>query len=399
MTGVQNEFDLGEISRPAAKDGLFLTPSQGEKLSRVQIEFNRLMKTLENARKQHDLKQAQLDKTLLISIRELMPLVETVNRLNLDMIVSGHRALSIFKLTPKRRKWFKDLLSGKAADLLQDPVGLAEEEWRQLEAIIEELGPSLMDQEEAKSASEEIDQMRDMMEDLAGSMGVDLDLSDLDPNADPEEFEREIKARIQAAMEGSAHPQAATKKPRKQSKAQLEKERKQREREEAKKRDFKSLFKQLAKALHPDLETDPLMKEHKEVWMKRLTSAYEAGDLRDMLQIEMEWLGEEATNLSQAGDEKLKVYCEVLKEQIAEMRQQTHDLSFDPQYQTLDRFRHSFTGEIDRPAAIKSNLQQEVERHQWMADTLKAGDQESRKMVHDWADAHARASTRPQFRF
>ena len=246
--------------------------------------------------------------------------------------------------------------------------------------------------------SEDFERMRDMVEDMASAMGVDLDLSDLDVNGDPEEMEALLKDRLAAAMDAGEQSNKP-KKPRKKSKAQLEKEHKQQEREEAKKRDFKSLFKQLAKALHPDLETDPLMKEHKEVWMKRLTSAYEAGDLRDMLQIEMEWLGEEATNLSQAGDEKLKVYCEVLKEQIAEMRQQTYDLSFHPQYQTLDRFRHPFTGEIGRPAAIKSNLKQEVERHQWMADTLKAGDQESRKMVHDWADAHARASTRPQFRF
>ena len=42
---------------------------------------------------------------------------------------------------------------------------------------------------------------------------------------------------------------------------------------EAKNRDLKSLFKQLAKAFHPDLEPDPLHKQHKQIWMQRLNTA------------------------------------------------------------------------------------------------------------------------------
>lgn len=78
------------------------------------------------------------------------------------------------------------------------------------------------------------------------------------------------------------------------TKAALERERLRQETEEAKARDFKSLYKQLAKVLRPDLETDPVLKAHKEVSMKRSTTARANGDLRDMLAIEMEWLGEKS---------------------------------------------------------------------------------------------------------
>ena len=131
------------------------------------------------------------------------------------------------------------------------------------------------------------------------------------------------------------------------------KERNRLAQEEAKNRDLKSLFKQLAKAFHPDLEPDPLLKQHKQVWMQRLNTAYAANDLREMLQLEMEWLGEEATNLATAGDEKLQVYCMVLKEQIADLKRQTQHLPDEPQYGPLQRFRDPFYGTIANPATIK----------------------------------------------
>jgi hypothetical protein len=51
----------------------------------------------------------------------------------------------------------------------------------------------------------------------------------------------------------------------------------------------------------------------------------------------VEWLGEEATNLANASDEKRQVYCIVLKEQIAELKQQIIRLSYEPQYRPLNK--------------------------------------------------------------
>ena len=378
----------------ARKEGLVIRPGRGAPLSRTQVEFNRLMKNLETAKGRHAREQDRLDEALAASIRELMPLVEDLHRVNRDLVFMGRKAWQTLKLSAKRRLWFGDLLSGKAADLLADPVGLSATEVELLEAVVEELGPSELDQRMKEDANEDFDFLRAVMEQAAREAGGELDLSDLDPTGDPEEFARVASERLQAALEGMEN-QAATKPRRKPTKAQAAKERDQLAREDAKNRDLKSLFKQLAKAFHPDLEQDPLLKQHKKVWMQRLNTAYAANDLREMLQLEMEWLGEEATNLATASDDKLKVYCMVLKEQIADLKRQTHFLPDEPQYGPLHRFRHPHYGTLANPASIQRNLREALRHHRQMLETLAANNAASRQMIHEWADEHARLSSCP----
>ncbi len=377
------------------EEGLVIRPGNNAPLSRTQLEFNRLMKALETTKVRHGREQARLDEALDISIRELMPLIEDLKRANRDIVISGYKALQTLKLTAKRRRWFGDLLSGKAAELVADPVGLSEEEIGVLEAVIEELGPCEDEQRMKEGEEEEFDFLREMIEQSARAAGVELDLGDLDPSGDPEEFERTVRERLGAAAALFEDTPSSASRTRKPTKAQAEKERKRLELEEAKNRDLKSLFKQLAKAFHPDLEPDPLLKEHKKVWMQRLNTAYAATDLREMLQLEMEWLGEEATNLATAGDQKLQVYCMVLKEQIADLKRQTHHLPNEPQYGPLHRFRDPYYGTLASPVTIKRELREELERHRWMLETLTRNDAASRRMIYDWADEHARRTSDP----
>ena len=379
------------------KEGLVIRSGNGAPLSRTQVEFNRLMKALETAKTRHAREQARLDEALDTSIRELMPLVEQINRVNRDLVFTGHKAQQTFKLSAKRRHWFRDLLSGKAGELLADPVGLSEKDIEMLQAVLDKLGPTLDEQQMKESEEQDFDFIRTMVEQAAQQAGIDLDLSDLDANCDPEEFERTVSERLGAAAEafanGASHP--AGKRPRKPTKAQAERERKRLELEDAKNRDLKSLFKQLAKAFHPDLEPDPLLKEHKKVWMQRLNTAYAANDLREMLQLEMEWLGEEASNLTTAGDQKLQVYCMVLKEQIVDLKRQTHHLADEPQYGPLQRFRNPFFGTIANPLTIKRQLRDDLLRHREMLEILSANNAASRRMIQEWADENAYRSSCP----
>ncbi len=377
------------------KNSLVIRQGNDAPLSRTQVEFNRLMKSLESTKARHAREQARLDEILEISIRELMPLVENLNRANREIVLGGCKVLQSLKLTAKRRKWFIDLLSGKAADLVDDPVGLAEAEIAELQAVIEEFGPCEGERRMKADEDEEFDFLREMLEQTARAAGVVLDLSDLDPSGDPEEFERIVRERMGAAAAVFEDSPSAARRPRKPTKAQAEKERKRLELEDAKNRDLKSLFKQLAKAFHPDLEPDPLLKEHKKTWMQRLNSAYASNDLREMLQLEMEWLGEEATNLATAGDQKLKVYCMVLKEQIEDLKAKSHYLKHEPQYGPLQRFIDPFFGTLANPASIKRELREELERHRRMLESLDRNDANTRRMIYEWADEHALRSSCP----
>lgn len=393
---VEQEFDLGlePAPSPVAAKGHHLTvvARDGAALSPAQAEFNKLMKRLESARTKHEREQSRLDELLSTCTRELMPLVGTLNRLNHQMVVRGADVMKAAKLTARRKTALTSLLWLKADRLLSDSWGLTEEDIEELAALAKELSPQQGEspQEERERNASEFEMLRGVMEDAAREAGVDLDLSDLDIHGDPVEFERQLRERLEAAQAAAASRPPSSR-GRKPGKARLERERKQQDAEEAKRRDLKSLYKQLAKALHPDLESDPLRRAQKEEWMKRLTTAHASGDLREMLWIEMEWLGVESSNLATASDEKLKVYCAVLKEQIAEIKEQAHFLTSQPQYAALWRFGDEFTGFIPEPAILKGRLFDEIDRHKGMLETLKKGGAPCRKMIHGWADEHARA--------
>jgi hypothetical protein len=379
-------------TKRASAPGLVITESGGGVLSDAQGKFNRAMKRLESERGKLQRKQAQLDDLLVVATRELVPLVEQIKRTDRDLVFLVAAALGEVKLSKKRNRWLKDLVCRQAAELLDDPCGLSDEDLAKLEATITEIQPKEAREREAAEAAEEFEYLRGMMEDVARGAGVDLDFSNLDPTMDFDELEREMTERLRAACEAadqaaSTHSRRPARKP---TKAQAEKARKLAEQEEARKRDLKSLYKQLAKALHPDLEPDPQLKEHKEIWMKRLTGAYSGGDLRELLQIEMEWLGEEASNLATAGDAKLRVYCAVLKEQIADIQQQALWLADQPKYSPLRRFSDPYFGSMPVPAKIKANLNKELKGYREMLKGLEAGDPQRRQLLEQWADHHER---------
>jgi hypothetical protein len=379
-------------TKRASAPGLVITESGGGVLSDAQGKFNRAMKRLESERGKLQRKQAQLDDLLVVATRELVPLVEQIKRTDRDLVFLVAAALGEVKLSKKRNRWLKDLVCRQAAELLDDPCGLSDEDLAKLEATITEIQPKEAREREAAEAAEEFEYLRGMMEDVARGAGVDLDFSNLDPTMDFDELEREMTERLRAACEAadqaaSTHSRRPARKP---TKAQAEKARKLAEQEEARKRDLKSLYKQLAKVLHPDLETDPQLKEHKEIWMKRLTGAYSGGDLRELLQIEMEWLGEEASNLATAGDAKLRVYCAVLKEQIADIQQQALWLADQPKYSPLRRFSDPYFGSMPVPAKIKANLNKELKGYREMLKGLEAGDPQRRQLLEQWADHHER---------
>lgn len=373
--------------------GLIITQAAAEALSPSQAEFNRLMKRLENARAKHLREQTKLDELLLTTSRDLMPLVERYHRTDLEILTDVVQALDTVKLSAKRRELLVDLVVAKAENLLSDPVGLSDEDIAGLGAVVEKFNPHDPDAPLSEEEAEDFDHLRGMLEAAAAQAGVELDLSDLDSSMDPGDLERILQERLLEAAEKQDQAEAA-KPARKQTKAQINKAKRIKEQEDAKKRDLKSLYKQLAKALHPDLETDPTLKSHKEDWMKRLTTAYADGDLRGLLQIEMEWLGEEATNLSAAGDEKLKVYCAVLKEQIKEQKERTDWLADEPQYFPLRRFADPYTGKAGNPYRILKELKEGVRDHLGALKKLRGTKAIRRATLEIWADEHEYSLTR-----
>ncbi|MDB6069961.1 MAG: hypothetical protein JWL81_1132, partial [Verrucomicrobiales bacterium] len=172
-------------------------------------------------------------------------------------------------------------------------------------------------------------------------------------------------------------------------KAQEAKARRQEEAENAKLTDLKTLYKQLAKVLHPDLESDPDRKLQKQEWMQRLTKAHAAGDLHELLSIEMQWLGVEASNLATATDKKLTVYASVLKEQIAEVKMHIHNLPMKPRFEVLHRFLPPFGYGICQSAVQEFAMHMHDDIWQSTKDLQKLtqGGPARLKLFKQWAKA------------
>jgi hypothetical protein len=398
----QLDLDLGLNLTPtsAASPRLDLSIKQTGQtpLGPAQIEFNKRLKSLEKARTAHQNKRKRLDKYLATSRDVLMPLVDDFHRAEYALLTTAFEHARKLKLSRRRRALLDDFFLYKAEDLMGDPSGLSEEEIEAVGRIIDTIAPPPANPEAAeKQIREEFEELRGMLEAVAKQAGADLDLSGLDPNGDPEEFEREFEKRLEQADPGlrdaalGQSPASKTTRKRKPTKAARDRERRKQEVEEAKKRNFKTLYKQLAKVLHPDLETDPELKAQKHAWMQRLTTAQAAGDLREMLAIEMEWLGEESGDLEHASEEKLKVFAMVLKEQASELRERTRSLVFEPEYGPLQRFIGPFS-ERFAPKEIQAELHQEIEHVETMLEILKRGGTAARTMILEWIDPPESAS-------
>ena len=365
-----------------SKGALVLKPAAGAVLSPAQAEFNRLMAQLESARVKFERERVRLDRIMDALTHQLMPLIEETHRLDFELILHLQNALSTYKLNKRRRESLEDLLRERARDLVVDTCGLAPAQLEALQKLMEEIDPGWIDSE-SEEMGEGFDYLRAMMEETAREAGLEVDLSDIDLRQNPEEGMRKLHERLAAAKAAAARPLS-----RKQTKSQIERERKQRAVEEAKQRDLKTIYKQLAKVLHPDLETNPDLRANKEEWMKRLTSAHAAGDLRELLRIEMEWLGEEASNLAAAGDEKLKVYSLILKEQIDDVKSRTFTLKDEPQYSSLRRIMDDFSRHIPRTDLLKQSLAAKVRDNQELLNSLQKGDAGARKTLYQLVDTH-----------
>jgi hypothetical protein len=74
--------------------------------------------------------------------------------------------------------------------------------------------------------------------------------------------------------------------------------------------------------LHPDRETDPLERERKTVLMQRANQAYGANSLLQLLELQLELEHIDQTAMNNIGEDRLKHYNKILKEQVRELDQE-----------------------------------------------------------------------------
>jgi hypothetical protein len=183
---------------------------------------------------------------------------------------------------------------------------------------------------------EEMEEMRSVMEEMFGELGIGIDLSALRPDTSDEELASKAAEMAERIQQKAEEEEGAFRPPdNRKTKRQLEKEERTRQAEQLRNKSIASVYKQLAKVLHPDLEPDAGRKQAKGTLMQELTAAYRNNDLHTMLRLELEWIHRDEGDVERLTEEKLSIYNQVLREQVSELERELAELPYHPRYQHI----------------------------------------------------------------
>jgi hypothetical protein len=332
---MQNEpFEPG-ASQPQKE--LAIKKGNKQQLSKKQTEFNRLVKKLEKARAKLHQKTEKLNEGLKYFGTHIHPLEQKLTGLRITCVKTLYTFYKEPKLLSKsNKKLLKEMIGGSLNNIFSLLPGKPDKE---LKDIFTDVTGISYDQME----KERFEEMKWEMEELFETMGVNINLDDLDVGMSEEEIARKM-AEMQEEMNKQKEAPGKKKGPGKKTQKQLEYEERQQKLDEARKKNIGGIYKQLAKTFHPDLEADSELKQQKEELMKQLTVAYEKNDLHTLLKLEMEWIKKEEGNIDDLTDDKLGIYNEVLREQVGQCEMEMEELLSHPRYTPLERFSESLSG-------------------------------------------------------
>lgn len=309
-----------------AATSLRLVPSPGRSLTLAQRTFNRLVEQVEKLREKLERETRRLDASLKYHAEHLHPRLQRVSALRKDLIRGLAPFLDDRKLSKSQREALRLLIAEQLELTALDGGAIDEDDLRRIFRKVH--GVRFED-----IARDEIDRARSEMESMLADLGVEVDLSDLSVDTTQEEVAARM-ARIAAQVRERAR-ELPNEEERPRSRKQRQREERARQAEEARKKSIATIYKQLARVLHPDLEPDPERRERKLAFMQELTAAYWSNDLHTLLRLELTWIELEERNVDRLTEAKLAIYNQVLREQVADLKDEIDNLKYDPRYEAI----------------------------------------------------------------
>lgn len=206
-----------------------------------------------------------------------------------------------------RGKRQKEKLRRLIIDLTQD---LLQEE---TDAELEALHDKHSGVSHAGKIEEDLAFSQSMIEDLMGvRLGKEHGAKTLD------ELLVRAEQEFQAKTQKAEHKRTARREGRRSARAEAA----QAKREQAAKevsQTVRDIYRKLASALHPDRETDPVLRSRKTEQMQRVNEAYGAGDLLTLLSLQLEIEQIDPAHVATLSRERLAHYNKVLRGQLAEI--------------------------------------------------------------------------------
>lgn len=311
--------------------GLIISKQEKQILSKQQQAFNRLVKRIEKLR--HELEDTKhiLNDKLDFYVKHIYQFEQQLTSLQKEVVKLLYKFYNNKKLLSKKQKEsLQQVIVTQLSNISAANAGEPDNELKEIFKAVEGIS-----YEEA--VKEDFENLKNEMSEMFEEFGYEMNIDDIHSNMTEEEI---IKKMLE--MQDEVKQQAEAKQQKnfssKKTKKQIEKEEKDKLLEEARNKNISSIYRQLAKAFHPDLEQNEELKLEKEQQMKELTAAYEKNDLHTLLKLEMAWIQKEENNPDKLGDEKLKIYNEVLKEQVQELEYEMQMLLEHPRYEALQKY-------------------------------------------------------------
>jgi hypothetical protein len=322
-------FENELFERPEV-GGLVVSSQPGRPLSKAQRAFNRLVTKVEELRVRLDREIQRLDKVRAYYGEYIHPRLQRQTALRKELVCALAPFLDGNRLKQKNeRKTLRMVIAEQINELSGEEGTLTDED---LQAVFKQVHGVDFGQVE----QEEMEEMRSVMEEMFGGLGIGIDLSDLRPDMSDEELAAKAAEMAEKIQEKAEEEERAFRPPpHRKGKRQLEKEERRRQAEELRNKSIASIYKQLAKVLHPDLEPDAGRKQAKGTLMQELTAAYRNNDLHTLLRLELEWIQREEGDVERLTEEKLSIYNQVLKEQVSELERELAELPYHPRYQSI----------------------------------------------------------------
>lgn len=279
-------------------------------LSKAQKEFNRLTKRIAKREKEvHEFREAATRLRQRVQT-EYRPLQARHNDVRADLVRVLDHAHDTYKLTKGERAKIVSMLLDGCYDLPQK--GHPE-----IQVILDKYEEPETAAEAAAADAETAEMMKQL---FSQQFGIEFD-ADADVST-PEKFQAYLHQKMateQEAYEQEEAEQAERRAQRKKTPKQQAAEEKKLAEEQNITQAVRTLYRDLVKVLHPDLEPDEAEKIRKTELMKRVTTAYQAGELLTLLRLQLELQRIDQSHLENLAEDQLRYYNKLLKEQAREL--------------------------------------------------------------------------------
>ncbi len=328
--------------------------------SKVQKDFNRLIKKIEKLEQEIAEYRAGLDEVNQRLQGTLTPARKEYYVQKAELVKCFDRAYDSGYFKKREQKKLTYLICELAYDVIEY-------------GGMEELIP-IYDKYNETSYEEENEQANELAaEQLKGifsMFGIEFD-DDVDTK-NPEVFQEQMAKKLAEKQEkyDSEQRQAEERKDKRpKSKKQQEKEEKKELEARNVTKSVRTIYMDLVKAFHPDREPNEEERERKTQIMQRVTEAYEKNDLLGLLRLQLEFDRIDQNHIENIAESHLKNYNKLLREQAEElsyelenMVSQVAEMSGKPDYivSNIHRLRLSLEQDIKEFKSAAKSIKNDV---------------------------------------